>query len=209
MSFNRLRYDVCSYKEAEEASEGPGRYMMQTPQTCNCYEGNPSIRLQKQGGQFSKDFNNRFYAGPVDIDSELKNLNRSLSDCQVKKYNPKCDTDGNCMTQGGNDNQNNFVNPSDCFFPNENTRLSNPPCTLRGTGWNRFEPLCMNPQDRVLFEGEYNVPNRLVVKDNHRPCVSTPAVNNMLPPPKDIPCPGIKETCGAFTDPLYVHGKCN
>ena len=37
----------------------------------------------------------------------------------------------------------------DCHLNSEPTKLSNPPCNLRGTGWNRWEWLCQNPQDKV------------------------------------------------------------
>ena len=54
------------------------------------------------------------------------------------------------------------------------THYYNPPCTLRGTGWNRWEWLCQNPQNRAivpfnrgLFIG---VNTNLMARDNHRPC---------------------------------------
>ena len=59
----------------------------------------------------------------------------------------------------------------DCDNWVENTRISNPSCNLRGTGWNRWEWLCENPQERVLMPFDTNISNRLVVKDNHRPVI--------------------------------------
>ena len=55
--------------------------------------------------------------------------------------------------------------------------VSNPPCTLRGTGVNRFDPLCWNPQDRAVEPWRYRdgTAYRLVVKDNHRPCLPSQA----------------------------------
>ena len=35
----------------------------------------------------------------------------------------------------------------ECGIPAEDTRLSNPPCNLRGTGINRWEYLDRNPQE--------------------------------------------------------------
>ena len=58
----------------------------------------------------------------------------------------------------------------------EEIRTSNPPCNLRGTGWNRWEWLCMDPQERVLMPFDNMVSNRIIVKDNHRPCVPNPIV---------------------------------
>jgi hypothetical protein len=39
----------------------------------------------------------------------------------------------------------------------DDSRLSNPPCNLRGTGWNRWEWLCLNPQERVEIPFDWNI----------------------------------------------------
>ena len=51
----------------------------------------------------------------------------------------------------------------DCQIPAEDTRLSNPSCNLRGTGWNRWEWLCLNPQEKVEVPFDYNISNRIIV----------------------------------------------
>ncbi len=48
----------------------------------------------------------------------------------------------------------------------EDTRLSNPPSTLRGTGWNRWKWLCQDPQERVLVPFDYEVDTRNTTRDN-------------------------------------------
>ena len=103
---------------------------------------------------------------------------------------------------------NNLVDFKKCYFPTEDTRLSNPASNLRGTGINRFAPLCLDPQKNVLFPGSMQVPTRLVVKDNHRPCVPTPAVNSMIPAPKPQPCSKTASVCGAYTSPMYQYDVC-
>ena len=40
--------------------------------------------------------------------------------------------------EGGGD-QKELISFDNCFKGSEDTRLSNPPCNLRGTGWNRWE----------------------------------------------------------------------
>jgi hypothetical protein len=55
--------------------------------------------------------------------------------------------------------------------PTEPTRYSNPPCTLKESGYNRWEWLCFNPQDKAILPFERNVAYRTVVKDNHVPCI--------------------------------------
>ena len=63
----------------------------------------------------------------------------------------------------------------DCFVAAEDTRLTNPSCNLRGTGWNRWEHLlCGNPQERVEIPFNWNISNRIQAKDNHRPCIPSP-----------------------------------
>jgi hypothetical protein len=99
----------------------------------------------------------------IDVDSELMGITRKSTNCPSGKFIPK--GEDYCKTKM----------PKDCYgLSREDTKLSNPPCTLRGTGWNRWEWLCMNPQDKALIPFDFNINNRLVVKDNHRPCVPSP-----------------------------------
>jgi len=231
MSFNRLKYDSCEVKKYNEQSTGPGNYMNDTPIMCNnCLNDNPRIISQKTGVSLNSHVDWRFYYGPVDVESDLFNLNRPLTDCPSKKYIPKCD-DYACTNQGEicgtgaietctdsknplkkpwtRPGDNNLVNFPNCFFPTEDTRLSNPPENLRGTGWNRFDILNHNPQEQVTFPGNYLVPTRLVFRDNHRPNVVDPKVNDMNPWEKMKECPKIsKDVCGNFTEPLYQYDVC-
>ena len=69
--------------------------------------------------------------------------------------------------------------------------------------------MCLDPQERVLIPFDYNINNRLVVKDNHRPCIPKPIdVNQSLPPDTgDITCDKISEVCGVPTGAPGVRGK--
>ena len=51
MSFNRGRYDVCSYEYELAQTLGPGIYNLTTPaNACQpCHSDDPRIRLQSQG----------------------------------------------------------------------------------------------------------------------------------------------------------------
>jgi len=231
MSFNRLKYDSCEEKKVLKESMGPGLYQVTEPVLCGtCYQDNPQIRLQKNGDSMNTGVDWRFNGGPIDVDSELRNLNRAASRCPSNKFNPNCNkngcesdqgqpcgqgvvagnrmTSGEQLKNGKRCGDNNLVDFPTCHFSVEDTRLSNPSCNLRGTGWNRFQPLCLNPQDQIFFPGDYQIPTRIIVKDNHRPCVPTPSVNSMLPTPQRLPCPEIKKVCGAFTSPLYQYDVC-
>lgn len=58
-----------------------------------------------------------------------------------------------------------------CQFGTDYTRLSNPLCTGREVGINRFQPLQLNPQDecRWLHPSEVRISYRNVIKDNYVP----------------------------------------
>ena len=200
MSFNRLNYDTCAYKQNLYQSVGPGEYKLTEPPNLEelCFSQSPQVRLQKTG--VSIDPNKPL----IDIDSELLNLTRASSNCPSKKYIP----DGSqCGLTNPKDKENNLTHGKDCYFDVEDTRLSNPPCTLRGTGWNRWEWLCLDPQERVLIPFDNNINNRLVVKDNHRPCIPKPIDLDMSLPPDtgDISCNKTNKTCSVPTGPPSIH----
>lgn len=218
MSFTNLSYDKGAYTTDLNQSVGPGVYRLGEPSiSCEgqCYPYPPTVRLQRQGDSISK--NNLL----VDVDSELLGITRKLSEDPNKQYQPNCvDTvcssgeacgqgvAGQCsgMKPGQRAGDQNLHHWQDCYIPAEDTRLSNPSCNLRGTGWNRFEWLCLNPQDRVEIPFDWNISNRIVVKDNHRPCIPNPVdPTPVLPKGGELPCEPTQLTCAAFTQPNSVH----
>ena len=224
MSFNRLNYDICQYQQALAESTGPGHYALTTPPiSCEpCYPADPQTRLQRSGASIDTS------KPMIDIDSEMLNITRPTSKCPSRKWIPRCSkytADGypcgrgvvaTCRTCKGNTPMrrgdkcpdrfsSGVTHWKDCNVPIEDTRLSNPPCNLRGTGINRWEWLCLNPQERVEAPFDYNISNRIVVKDNHRPCVPAPVdASPSLPKGGDLPCDFISSTCGAPTNPPSV-----
>lgn len=218
MSFTNLSYDKGAYTTDLNQSVGPGVYRLGEPSiSCEgqCYPYPPTVRLQRQGDSISK--NNLL----VDVDSELLGITRKLSEDPNKQYQPNCvDTvcssgeacgqgvAGQCsgMKPGQRAGDQDLHHWQDCYIPAEDTRLSNPSCNLRGTGWNRFEWLCLNPQDRVEIPFDWNISNRIVVKDNHRPCIPNPVdPTAALPKGGELPCEPTQLTCAAFTQPNSVH----
>ena len=176
MSFNRLDYDTCSYKQEIKESLGPGEYQLSTPYiSCeDCFSKDPQLILQRAGTSVAKNI------PMIDVDSELMNINRKLSNCSSNDFIPKFNEKGEI------DNSIEQVDFKDCKIPTkENTRLSNPACNLRGTGWNRWEWLCNDPQERVLIPFEHNISNRLLTKDNHRPLIPDPIDQSVFLPPKN------------------------
>tara|TARA_B110000261_G_C13040485_1_gene340109 strand:+ start:330 stop:929 length:600 start_codon:yes stop_codon:yes gene_type:complete len=156
MSFTRLPYDTCSYVYDVDQSMKIGEYNLNTPiNNDQTFYPNPSVPLNKYGGSVCEN--------TIDVDSELMGLNVKHTKCPSKKYKPT--TTPFCKLV--------HMKESD-HISSEETRMSNPPCTLRGTGWNRWEWLCSNPQDTAITPFETNINNRIVVKDNHRPCIPNP-----------------------------------
>ncbi len=218
MSFNRLDYDINAYRQQLNESLGPGVYTINMPRVdcVGCYPTDPYQRLQVQGGSVSKSM------PLVDVDSELMNITRKLSKDPSKKYIPRCPdsmcTSGEVCGQGvagqcskhargqryGDNDLHNFP---DCRrIGTEDTRISNPTCTLRGTGWNRWEWLCINPQERVEMPFDWNINTNIMFRDNHRPCVPTPIdPTPLFPNYPELPCEQINSTCGNFTAPPSVH----
>ena len=220
MSFNRLNYDSCQYKQNITESTGPGSYQLTTPPiACEpCYPEDPQLRLQHSGDGVDPK------RALIDVDSELLNITRPRSKCPSRKWIPECDnydakgypcgqgvvgTCRKCPDATAPSNlrredkcPDQFAqtvrNWRDCGNRVEDTRLMNPPCNLRGTGFNRWEWLCLNPQDRTEMPFDTNICNRIIVKDNHRPCI--PKLKSPYRfPDTPLPCEKTQSTCGAFT----------
>lgn len=174
MSFTRLDHDDCTYKHVLAESRGPGTYMIGTPRNdcTGCFFSAPGVFVDRYGAATCSE-------GVVDVDSEVMNITRRASRCPSDKYIPGRDGMP-CKAK---------LPAKDCsdFMGQEDTRLSNPPCTLRGTGWNRWEFLCRDPQESAFVPFDININNRMVVKDNHRPCIPEPIdQSDCLPPLENI-----------------------
>jgi hypothetical protein len=217
MSFSKNIYDKESYKQSINQSVGPGVYTLGAPKvSCKqCYPWAPTNRIQTQGVSHIQN------SLLIDIDSDLSGITRKLSKNIMESYTPACpDTvcdSGEVCGQGvvgkcsnGNIPEPNFQHLADCFDPAEDTRLSNPACNLRGTGWNRWTWLHRNPQERLALPFDWNINNRLVVKDNHRPIIPTPIDPTLaLPLGGELPREPTQSTESSFTQPTSVHWQCD
>jgi hypothetical protein len=161
MSFTHLAHDKCAYKHRLYEGAGAAAYVMDTTAKTHCracFVPSPGVRMQRSGVATccEKDL--------IDVSSELLGITRTKSRCpsnQITKRNQTtCTADAKDECNG--------LDP-------ENSRLSNPPCTLRGRGWNRWEYPCHNPQHHLEPKFATNINNRLLVKDAHRPCLPTSA----------------------------------
>ena len=163
----RLTSDSCSYAEKLKRTTGPGLYYLNVPYNdcseCKNLPNDPALRFQAYGP------NTCTMQSAVDDSSELLGLNYKTSKCSADIYTPgKYSQKSNCLIQGQQD-------PRSCMAPTEDTRLSNPPNTLRGTGINRWEWLSCDPQERAIEEFDRIPVNyRMVAKDNHVPLIEVP-----------------------------------
>jgi len=215
-TFERQIYDIKAYETDLKQSVGPLLYRMNpiTNDTCvPCRNPEPGF-VGKVGVSIT-------HKRPlIDVESDLLGLDIKNSKDPNQHFQPKCPQCGSCMDgypcgggiyQGCRNCQETLYNLPKCEFGRDYTLLSNPKCTARELGINRFQPLCMPPQDeeRWLQQSNVGINYRMVVKDNHVPCIPkfydpTP----LLPKGKGtIPCPQVDGCCGAYIGPMNKYGK--
>lgn len=210
-SFERQMYDVKAYENSLHQSTKPLNFQLDPITTTRCDPCRPT-----QPGLNSRVGVSITHERPlVDVESELLLLNYRNTKDPNQKYKPSCPQCGGwypCGGVAGNCQEKLQHLPQCDGLLTDSTRISNPVCTARGIGINRFQPLCLNPQDenRWMHPSEVGISYRIVVKDNHVPCVpkmidQTP----LLPKGKgEIMCPKIN-TCGVFRGALHKRGKIN
>lgn len=169
---NRSLDDAGEIRQRGREAEGPAQYMLYRPTTgVRSFTADP--RITTQGLPVS-----RCDMDLVDVDSEMLGITRKLGSCSLSKYQPN--RDGSVASACRLPPSTNLTNDLDA----EDCRSSNPPCTLRCTGWNRWEFLCNNPQDHALSRINRPVNYRAVSKDNHRALVEMPLVDCTPPTPR-------------------------
>jgi hypothetical protein len=172
MANTRGSDERLAYKAYLSESVGPGSYQLERPHACA-----PTFiddARMSSGGHLASVCAD---VPLVDVDSELLGLTRKLGSCPESRYTPG--STPFCRLRHV---------PADARtnadFASEDCRLSNPACTLRGTGWNRWEWLCQDPQSRATEPFERVVNYRTIVKDNHRPLIETPLTDRVAPDPR-------------------------
>lgn len=215
-SFERLMYDPAAYARDVKQSTDPIRHRLDPLSSNNCHP----CRAPEPGYIGKVGVSITHQRPLIDVESDLLRLSyRNTRDPQ-QKYLPKCPEQG--KQQGGSCqegypcgggvvagcqySQEELYHFPSCEIGTDYTRTSNPICTSRGTGVNRFHPLCLQPQDesRWLMPSECGISYRQVVKDNHTPCVPVPVdPTPLLPKGGELPCPEIAPACGNYLKPLH------
>ncbi len=159
-NMNRRKYDGCKTSDDLRVTTGPGRYQLDEPNKyCDaCFAPEPTIRQQKWGASLNSQFTK------TDVESDLLNINRPTTKTACNLYNPLKNDVNAAQTEP----------VKECSFPQTFTRLVDPPCTMRSTGWNRWEWLCDNPQETVMVPFDNLITTRLQQKDQFRPCIPKP-----------------------------------
>lgn len=170
-AWNRRRYDSCKSNDDLRLTSGPGRYQLDVPQQyCDAtFAPEPTVRQQKWGASLNSQY------AKTDVESDLFNITRPGTRIACGQYDPTKDAVGKASV----------VPPKEESFPTTHTRLVDPPCTLRSSGWNRWEWLCQNPQESVMMPFDNMVTTRLAQKDQFRPCIPKPINSDELLPAPD------------------------
>lgn len=218
-SFERQKYDTATYQKSLQESVGPMLYRLNPISTVRCDPCRPA-----QPGLIGRSGVSITHQRPlVDVESDLLQLHNKNSKAPSQNFQPTCPDCGECMdgypcgggVVAGCDNCQKKLNhlPA-CGLFTDATRISNPICTARGVGINRFQPMCLNPQDeqRWLHPSEVGISYRNVVKDNHVPCIPKPMDQSAFQPKGRGPVGCVKKSvtfCGVHREPMHKHGRVN
>lgn len=192
-SFESLIYDTGAYCTDLRQSTAPIKRMLDPSFANNCTACRPADvgYIGRQGTSVTSGI------PLIDVDSDLKLLNYRATRDPMKKFRPCCPyckkVNEGYPCGGGvvtcDECRSKMYHFPACSISTDYSRVTNPPCNLKGTGINRFIPLCLNPQDLNRWEhpGEVGINNRMIVLDNHVPCIPTPNNENteVLPPQQE------------------------
>lgn len=152
-SLTRPKNDEFHQADDMRITSYAARYYLNVPGH-NCpttFIMDPTIRLQKTGNSWVAN------EWRTDVESDLKNINRlgnRIKDNSLQ-YDPRTNVMNQKMYQSGQDES----------FPQGFNKLTNPPCTLRATGWNRWISLQHEPQQTFETPFDWFIPSRQLDKE--------------------------------------------
>ena len=172
-NLTRLKNDPFHQVDDMRITSYASRYYLNPPAK-NCpttFPVNATTRIQLSG--------NSWVDGQwrTDVESDLKGIDRLGTKIRCGQYNPET----NRMNNIG------LSNAKDEDVPLTFARLVDPPCTLRATGWNRWQPLFHNPQETFEQPFDFFIPSRDIDREKYnthreKSCF-TP---NQQPPIRDL-----------------------
>lgn len=152
-ALTRLRHDPFHQVDDMRITSYAARYYLNPP-AANCpttFPVNATTRIQKSGNSWVEG------EWKTDVESDLKGIPRlgSKIRCESVQYNPDTNTMNSIPMKHAQDEN----------VPMTFARLVDPPCTLRTTGWNRWQPLFHNPQETFETPFDFFIPSRDLDKE--------------------------------------------
>lgn len=209
-SWERNRYDTANYEDVLGTNNKRINLVMENPGICDpCRVPEPGF-LGSAGVSVDPD------RPAIDVESDLKQLGRQYDrGLGYKPYCPKIYMSGpsdglpcgSGVAKGPEASQPRLKHLPECSFNQIDSRTVVPSCTLRGTGWDRWDPICQDPMElsAIEFPGETNINYRMVIKDSFQRCDLTPWDQTAALPngSGDVLCQKINgDVCAAFIGDL-------
>jgi len=148
-ALTNLRNDPFHQVDDMRISSYASRYYLNAP-AINCpttFPVNSTTRIQRSGASWVTG------EWKTDIESDLKGIDRHSTKIRCEQYNP---------------NKNyQMSHATDTIIPQTFARLIDPPCTLRATGWNRWDTLFHNPQESFETPFDFFIPSRSLDKEKY------------------------------------------
>lgn len=150
-AMTRYKNDLSKMVEDQEISTGPGRWTMGVPNVFAnaAFIPTPTIVNQRWGASHNME------STKTDMESDLRNLGRPTVRSTCGQYTPGTGLAANAM----------LTPMPEVAFPQVASHLCDPPSTLRGTGFNRWEWLDTDPQQQVFIPFEHSVNTQMASKD--------------------------------------------
>jgi hypothetical protein len=150
-AMTRYKHDPAKMVENNEISTGPGRWALGVPNAYGnaAYVPNVTTINQKWGASHIMT------STKTDVESDLRNIGRPSVRTTCGQYQPE---QGAALAAQ-------LIPMPEADLPQTASHLVDPPCTLRGTGINRWEWLCQNPQENVMTPFEHLIDSRHASKD--------------------------------------------
>jgi len=154
-ALTRLRHDPFHQIDDMRITSYASRYYLNPP-AANCpttFPVNATTRIQHSGNSWVEG------EWKTDVESNLKGIHRlgSKIRCDPSQYHPETDRI----------NQLGLSHAKDEIVPLTFARLTDPPCTLRTTGWNRWDVLFHNPQETFETPFDFFIPSRDLDKEKY------------------------------------------
>jgi len=166
-ALTRSKWDDIHQADDMRITSYAGKYAFTPFRNCPAsFPVNPTIRLQESGASWVTG------KWRTEVESDLKGVGRPSTRWRLHSsmdergpVSPCKNTDSLVYDPRTNEmNKAGMTNAQDENTPLTFNRLTNPPCTLRASGWNRWEPLLHNPQANFETPFDYFIPARDIDK---------------------------------------------